>query len=88
MANKEPDRENIQIFIQAEFLNPNLYMKVCYLRKNTHPHKQVRDSVRATEQDRLQEHASTLLVQGSFLALAAREKEDIMWNPPCSTPRL
>ena len=42
--------------------------------------KKVRDTVRASEQDRLQEHASSLQVQGSFLALAAREKEDILWK--------
>ena len=36
--------------------------------------KKMHDTVRANMQDRLQEHGSTLMVHGGFLALAAKEK--------------
>jgi len=47
---------------------------------NTTIRTQVRNTTRATIQEKLRDHASTLQVQGSLLSLAAREKVDLVWK--------
>ena len=40
----------------------------------------VRETTRSNIQEKLRDHAATLQVQGSLLALAAREKVDLIWK--------
>ena len=47
---------------------------------NTNIKTKVKDATRRKEQESLKSHAEKLQVQGSLLALAAREKVDLVWK--------